>query len=381
VTWPAAHHAFVQAALGEVVGGIALARGEGVARGVLEQPAAGQPRRRARVQRDALFRGARRGARAQHVARERVHAQPFAALARGEDRRLAREPREALGGVVRSRERVAELRMQVIDERDARQERGVVGPQVRDQEIHEAAVHLALARRHRLDQRGRVGAARDRRQRQLQTQRPALGLLVQARRGVRVDALPEALARERQRLLEREAQRLGADHRALPVGDEVGHAKLALGARGDHDAQVRRRVVHRVRQRLARRIGQPVRVLDDEHDVHRRQRHLREPHRDALERGRDRALDQRVPERLRPDPARTASASPARSARDCRRPATTARPPPRRATDARSAIAPAARSCRTRPRPAPRSPSNRGTAAHPRASVDAPAGPGAHAAA
>ncbi len=131
-----------------------------------------------------------------------MHAQPLAVLTGGEDRRLARESREPVGGVVRSGERVAKVRVQVVEERDAREECCVVRAQVRDQQVEEPVMDLAHACRHRVDQRGRVGATCDGRQRELKAERPALGLLVQARRDVRVDALPEALARERERLFQ-----------------------------------------------------------------------------------------------------------------------------------------------------------------------------------
>ena len=71
---------------------------------------------------------------------------------------------------------------------DARQERHVGRVEVGQQQVDELVAQGAALRRHRRDLGLRVAARGHHRQRELQAQRPALGQLVQACRGVAVDA-------------------------------------------------------------------------------------------------------------------------------------------------------------------------------------------------
>ena len=61
-------------------------------------------------------------------------------------RRLARQPSQALGRVRHSGHRAAEVGMQVIDDCDARQELGIVSVEVREQRADEVIMQLAGAR-------------------------------------------------------------------------------------------------------------------------------------------------------------------------------------------------------------------------------------------
>ena len=90
-----------------------------------------------------------------------------------------------------------------------------------------------LRRRHRRDvaPAGRRRAAIDR-QRELQAERPAFGQLVQARRGVAVDARAEALrAPARCVSSSRKRSSVGPTHDALAVGDQVVDARGRQSAR------------------------------------------------------------------------------------------------------------------------------------------------------
>jgi hypothetical protein len=201
----------------------------------------------------------------------------------------------------------------------------------------------------------RIAARGHHRHRELQPERPALGELVQPRGGVAVDPRAEARLHELERLLEAEAQLRRPDDGAVAVRDQVLDVELAVGARPDQRAQVRRRVVQHVGERRARRREQMVGLVDDEHRVERHLRDLGEPGRDALERVSRRRLQQGVAERG------TAGAAahrehepldqPQRIVVRLRREPGDDRAPWR---DARAAIARGARSCRSPRGPAPR---------------------------
>ena len=98
----------------------------------------------------------------------------------------------------------------------------------------------------------------------------------------------------------------------IAVGDQVVDVEVAVVPRGDHHAQVRRRVAQQVREDARTRRGrQALGLVDDQHDVERGLRHLGEPDGDALQRVGGRAPSSSVwPKVGRPRPRRTASARP-----------------------------------------------------------------------
>ena len=96
--------------------------------------------------------------------------------------------------------------MQIVDDRNAGQELRIVGLQIREQGIDEVRVQRAAAARDRVDRGLGVRATADRRKCELQTQRPALGQLMQAGAGIGVDAAAKPAARQSDSLLELEAQ-------------------------------------------------------------------------------------------------------------------------------------------------------------------------------
>ncbi len=290
------HQRFVEAALDELVGDLGLPGGPGVARRLLEQVLLGEPTRGARMQLGSLVRGQRGESLPQRSARQGVHAHPLAVFGDDEDRSVARHPRQPLGGVAAVDENAAERGMEIVDERDAGQQREVLGRQVGEQGADELLAQAAAARRQRTDLGARVCTGRHHRQRELQPERPAFGELVQPRRRVVTDGGTEPAAHQGDRLGELEAKLRRADLDALTVVDEVVDAELAVCAGGDDDAQVGRRVAKQVRQRLDRRRRKAVGLVDDQHDVERGVGHLREPRGDAFEGGRLRRRKQRVAE-------------------------------------------------------------------------------------
>ena len=314
----ARHQRFVEAALGQLVGGLALAGRERMPRGGFEQAVRREPRRRraraarpARSAAAARSGGAARRARAHACAasrsprrRRRPACRAPAAPAARRRRRRRRRPRHRSGC---SMSRI-EMR---VEERDVG--RIEVGQQQVDELVVQRRRRCAADRR---DLRLRVAAGRHHRQRELQAERPALGQLVQARGRVAVDARAEAAAHQLDRLVEPEAQ-LAPGRRAMhcAVGDQVVDLEPAVGARRDHGAQVGRRVAQQVGQRLARRrraAGRPRRRSGRRRAPTARPRRARP----SRLRGRSAAPPSSSvwPKVGRPAAARTASARPARSA-------------------------------------------------------------------
>ena len=85
-------------------------------------------------------------------------------------------------------DRLAERRAQRVDAGNPYEECGCGGWQVVDQRLHEMPVHVAGTHRKRRDRLTQVGAAFDRRDQQLQSERPAFGQLMQPHAGVEIDA-------------------------------------------------------------------------------------------------------------------------------------------------------------------------------------------------
>ena len=141
------HQRPIQAAFGQPVGFLVPARRQRMTRGVVEEAVVGQPLRRAGM-RPHLLRGAERAeALAQHVARERVHAQPFAPFGGGEHRGLAAQPREPRAGVVGIGDDAAQVRVQVVEDRDAHQQLAIRRLQVGQQQLHEPVLQFAARAR------------------------------------------------------------------------------------------------------------------------------------------------------------------------------------------------------------------------------------------
>ena len=324
----ARHQRFVQAALGELVGRFALARGERMARGRLEQAVRGQPLGGARMQRGLLLgRQQRRSAGA--TRRAPAHACAASRCPRRRRRSACRAP---VAPAARPRRRCATApqssgcRWSRIG--DARQEGDVGRVEVGQQQVDEAG----RAARRRCAAIAATSACGSlprghHRQRELQAQRPAFGQLVQARRRVAVDPRAEARARQLDRLVELEAQQRRPDDGAAAVGDEVVDVELAVGARRHDGAQVGRRIAQQVGQRLARGGGRRSASSTISTMSSADLRHLGQPDRDAFQarpgRRRRAACGRRSGG---PAPVRTASARPCtKRARVVVRPAPTAR--------------------------------------------------------
>ena len=289
---PMTDQRLVHAALGQLEGPVALAGRQRVLGRSVDQPRLGEPVRRAGVQRRALLNRQRGEALAQRVAHHGVHVQPLAVLAGDEDRRVARQAGQTLVGVGGADDDAAQVRVQRVEHRNAQQDVEVGGGQPADGERDDTAAQVVVGRRGHGHRRTLGRCA----QRQLHAERPALAHLVQPCRRIGVEARTEPLARQRQRLVEREAQRRGADPPALPVVDEVRHAEVHLGAGGDDDAQVRRRVVQHVGERRASGVGQAFGLVDDQHDVARQVHDLAQPDGHRLEGVLRRGVEQRAAE-------------------------------------------------------------------------------------
>ena len=140
------HQRFVQAALGQVVGGLALAGGQRVARGRLEQPVRRQPVGGARVQRRLLVRpaaarsaAAARRAPARACAASRC-ASPAAKTGVSRASRASRSAASSASATAR-----AQLGMQRVEDRDAGQEGDVGGVEVGQQQVDELVAQRAAA--------------------------------------------------------------------------------------------------------------------------------------------------------------------------------------------------------------------------------------------
>ncbi|ARF84869.1 uncharacterized protein BCN122_I1482 [Burkholderia cenocepacia] len=282
----------LEAALRERVRSLELAGRVRVARGFLGHPVRVEPGGRAGVQRAALGVGTRSQPIAQRVAHERVQPAPVRIVRRGEQRRVAGEPREALGRVHVVEQRRAQRRMQPIGDARARQERGVVGRQVREQQLDEPVARAVHPLGERVDRLARIGRARHRGHRELQPERPAVDALEQPRARVGIHPLREARADQRDRLVERETQPVGARQRALAAREQVAGRVIEPASRGDDDMQVLRRVVQHVGERVEAGGRQPLRVVDDQQRLHRQLRDLGQPRGQAVERTRRAGRDQ-----------------------------------------------------------------------------------------
>ena len=191
-------HGLVQALLGEVVGELPLARFERLPRRLLEQAVRGEPLRRASADPGLLCRRQRGEPPAQDVAGERVQPQPFAPLHGDEHRRVAREALEPLGGVRRAGHRAAEVRMKVVHDGDAREERRVGVGEVGHQAAEQVRAQVARAGGDRADGgRGRPARARSRPARAASRAASPRSLRAAARRRRRRRARRSARARAR----------------------------------------------------------------------------------------------------------------------------------------------------------------------------------------
>ncbi|EDT42252.1 hypothetical protein BamMEX5DRAFT_1941 [Burkholderia ambifaria MEX-5] len=289
---PALLDRILEAALRERIRGLDLARRIRMTRGFLRHPVRIEPRGRASMQRAALRGRPPRQAVAQRIAHQGMQPAPVGVIRRDEQRRIAREPCEPVGRSRVVEQRGAQRRMQAVGDARARQERGVVGAQVREQQLDEPVAGAVHARGERVDGLPRIGRARHRGHRELQPERPAVDTLEQPRARIGVDPLREARTDQRDRLVEREAQPFRARERALPAGEQVaGRAIEPAPARDDH-TQVLRRVVQHIGQRVEAGGRQPLRVVDDQQRVDRQLRDFGQPRGEPLQRARRAARDQ-----------------------------------------------------------------------------------------
>ncbi len=247
--------------------------GRGLQQAVPRQPLAG-----ARVQLRAFGRGQRLEARRERGARQRMQAEPTL-LAGDEHRRLAHQPVEPRCGIGRGHQRAAQRRMQVLHEADAHQEVEVARIEAAQEQCDEL-----FRQRRRTRGRGLGGAAGGiDREGQLQPQRPALRLRVQACHAVAIEGGPEPLFGEPQRFLQGEAQVGRADARALAVGHQVVQGQIRLGPGRHHALQVGGRIAHEVADGFARRRRQAIGLVDHQHQLEGALRDFGQPQGDALE--------------------------------------------------------------------------------------------------
>ena len=143
---------------------------------------------------------------------------------------------------------------------------------------------IILERGKRVDGLSRIGRACHRSHRELQPERPAVDTFEQARARVGVDPLRKARADQRDRLVEREAQPVGARERALPAGEQVAGRVIEPAPGRDDHPQVLRRVVQHVGQRVEAGGWQPLRVVDDQQRVDRQLRDFGQPRGQPLQR-------------------------------------------------------------------------------------------------
>ncbi|VWD61977.1 hypothetical protein BCO71033_06677 [Burkholderia contaminans] len=276
----------LETALRERVRHLELAGRIRVTGGFLGHPVRVEPRGRTRMQRAALGFRARGQAVTQRVAHEWMQPAPVRIVRRNEQRRVAREPCETVGCVCVVEQRGAQRRMQTIGDARADQERGVVGRQVREQQLDEPVARTVHACSECVDRLAWVGRARHRGHRELQAERPAVDAFEQPRARVGVDPLRKARADQRNRLVEREAQPVGARERALPAGEQITGHVIEPAPRGNHDMQVLRRVVQHVGQRIEAGGRQPLRIVDDQERIDRQLRDLGQPRGHAFQRAR-----------------------------------------------------------------------------------------------
>ena len=297
------HDGFVKAAFGQPVGLLVLACRQCVPGRVLQQPVPGKPFGRGRMHLGLQRRVQGREQLAQHIASERMHAQPFAALGFGENGRLPAEARQSLDRVVIPGHRATQVWMQVIQDRDPNEEIAVAGIKIGKQQLDEMVVQPAVKHGHARDIRVRIDTTRDDRQRELDAKGPAFGHFVQAGGGVVVDARAQAVAHELHGFVESKPKRGRLDHDALSVGHEIVDVQVAVGARSHDHPQIRRSVSHQVDKGFARRSRQAIGLVDEQDDIQRRLRQFREPYRDPLETARAYGVKQGVSESRTPGPA------------------------------------------------------------------------------
>ncbi len=140
-----------------------------------------------------------------------------------------------------------------------------------------------IARRPRRRRQARGAAAGHRRQRQLQSQWPAFGEVVQPRGGIVVEAVAEALVHHFQRLGQLQAAASPGRRPRSGHSRQIVDRQMAVAACRQHHAQVGRRVAQQVGQHLARVVAQPFDLVDEQHQVERAVRHLGQPQRDAFQ--------------------------------------------------------------------------------------------------
>ncbi len=243
-----------------------VAGGQRMPRGVLQLAVVGEPGGRPFVIHTAFFRRQLVELPEQEIACHRVQAQPVATLALGHQRRLAGEPLQVRGCLGTPRHGLADLRVDHFEYGDADQERGLVRRQSRQQRLEEIPVNVAAPGAQLADHFMQVDGPLDGCRRQLQSERPAFGDLMQAHRVVECDPLPEPGAQHLERFVEAQAQVTGIELGHPPGRQQVGQLQLERTTRADQELQVRRRVVEQVSQQLPHRVlRHAMRVIEDDH--------------------------------------------------------------------------------------------------------------------
>ena len=199
----------------------------------------------------------------QEVPRQQVQPEPLRPLVGHHDRRFAHQQVQLRFRIHATGDCFEELGVEVVQDGDAHQVRGDVRRQPRQQRFDEVFLQRAVPRGQVADRDGRIGLALDRRDRQLQAERPALGDLVQSCALVQAQAWTQAPLLDLDRFFQAQAQVLGRQRGVVALGAQFGRLQRQSHARTDRDVQVRRRVQQQVLERIAHgRRGQPLRVVD-----------------------------------------------------------------------------------------------------------------------
>ena len=265
----------------------------------LDEAVIRQPPRGARVQKTLLLLGQRRETLTQFIAHHCMHAKPFTLLVGHDDRRGACHSVQALGDVGSLHERAAELRMQMIENRDPGQESKVrcveIGQQKPDEVVSEISARPDGGRSEL-----RIASAGHDRQRELQAQRPAFRPFMEASHRVGIEMRAELTAGQLERLVELETKQGRSENGALPISDEIIDAELRGRSRGNDGAKVGQRIMQQVGQGVARGRRQPVGLIDDQDRIQRRLGNLGQPHRDPFQSLQGGGIEQGVAERRSP---------------------------------------------------------------------------------
>ena len=177
---------------------------------------------------------------------------------------------------VASVDRGSERGIEIVQDRDACQERQVRRIEVGEQQSDEAIAHSPLLLEQRLRRGARMAIGRHHRKHELSAEGPAIGHLVQPDGDARIEIRSEPLPDQFDRLVHIEPQVGRTNRRALPIGDQVVQPGQPLAAHPDQCPQVGWKVPKHVRHCLEGLRRKAVGLVEDKHGVERRSRDLGE---------------------------------------------------------------------------------------------------------